>query len=137
MTNITFRAEIDLTGFDVSDDPARQGNIEIRWRLLMLVDGVAQDNVKLHRDLISSEVDLEARFILQRAHLAERGYNWDSYDMDLALLQGITNLIWTPTVKQARLAFIEAEVARLNREAAEAEQRRLDRLNRASQQKED
>lgn len=107
------RSEIDMTGFDVSRDPARQGTIELRWRKIEISDSGAEQNAGYHRMTISSEMDVDFMFDAVKTDLARQGYPWDVFESDCEFFTLLTNFIWTPEIVAARKAFIDAELTKL------------------------
>lgn len=114
MTTITKRAEIDMTGYNVGNDPVTQGQIEVRWAKLTYLDDrlVSRES---HRDVVWPETNLDARMAEVRDHLASGGeglgFVWDSFAADLALLKTLADQIWTPQIVAARQAWLAEDRA--------------------------
>lgn len=110
MTTVTQRAEIDLTGYNVSSDPATQGEIALRWAKLTYIDTrlISREN---HRDVIWPETDIDARMAEVDAHLTELGFTWDTKAEDIVLVKSLAQQIWTPEVVAARKVYLAAQAA--------------------------
>lgn len=131
---ITRRAELDMIGFDVGNDPVTQGQIDLRWRKLTY-DGDRLIATGYHRALVDVDTDLDA--LLEAVALDLEGQGYDRPPAtDRAYIDANANLAWSPEVRAAvtadrerRRQDDEAEGATAEAErraAADAEQQRVD-----------
>jgi hypothetical protein len=114
------RAELDMIGFNVSNDPAKQGVIALRWRKLTYVDGVLAAT-DYHRSEVDVDTDLDATLGAVADDIEGQGYTRPP-STDRAYIDASTNLAWTPEVRAAvaadRAAKRAAEEKRQTEQAA-------------------
>jgi hypothetical protein len=113
------RAELDMIGFDVGNDPAKQGRIALRWRKLTYVDDVLKAT-DYHRTFIDADTDVHGTLELIGDDLEREGFARPPAT-DVPYIDAVTSLAWTPEVKAAVAADRKQK-----REAAEAEAARED-----------
>lgn len=113
---ITKRAELDMIGFDVGNDPVKQGQVSLRWRK-MTYDGEKLAATEYHRMLIDADADLDASLEAVAADLERQGFGRPP-DADRPYIDAAINLAWTPEVKAAVAA--DREQRRQEEEAAAA-----------------
>jgi hypothetical protein len=97
--SITRRAELDMIGFDVSNDPAKQGQIALRWRK-MIYDGDELLAADYHRTLIDADTDVDALIEAVNTDLERQGYG-KTPAADRPYIDAATRLAWTDEVKAA------------------------------------
>jgi hypothetical protein len=102
------RAELDMIGFDVGNDPAKQGRIALRWRKLTYVDDVLKAT-DYHRTFIDADTDVHGTLELIGDDLEREGFARPPAT-DVPYIDAVTSLAWTDR-KQKREAA-EAEAAR-------------------------
>lgn len=96
---ITQRAEIDCIGYDVGNDPAKQGTLSIRWAKLTFNGDtvIAREN---HRTTLNPGDDIDAVMAAVNADLTAQGFGaMPATDIDLIKAQ--TAHVWTPDVVAA------------------------------------
>lgn len=114
------RAELDMIGFDVSNNPESQGTLAIRWAKLTYDDDrlLAREN---HRVVLNAGDDIDAAMASVDADLVSQGFSaMPSTDIELVKAQAA--LIWTPEIVAAVAAKREADAAEQAALAASAQQ---------------
>jgi hypothetical protein len=112
--SIIKRCELDMIGFDVGNDPAKQGQMSLRWRKLTY-EGGKLVATGYHRLEIDADTELETSLQALYSHLEQMGYEPPPAS-DRSYIDAVTNLAWTPEVKAAVAADRKQK-----REAAEAD----------------
>lgn len=128
MSNVIKRVELDMIGFDVGNDPVKQGQLALRWRKLIYDDDVLVAT-EYHRALIDVDTDLDATFDMVAQDLERQGFGRPP-ETDRGYIDDATNRAWTPEVRAAvavdrkekaeREAAAQADRARQEQEAANA-----------------
>jgi hypothetical protein len=112
--SIIKRCELDMIGFDVGNDPAKQGQMSLRWRKLTYDNGELVAS-SYHRLEIDADTELDTALEAIYSHLEQMGYEQPPAS-DRSYIDAVTTLAWTPEVKAAVAADRKQK-----REAAEAE----------------
>lgn len=113
---ISKRAEVDMVGYDVGNDIALRGNLQVRFALLTYEDDVLL-NRQAHRVSLSPGLDIEAVMALVDVDLERKGFGvMPASDVDLVKSQAA--LIWTPEVVAAWTAHQKAEETEIVVQAA-------------------
>lgn len=99
MAEIIRRAELDMVGFDVGDDPVKQGQVALRWRKLTYVDGQLI-GTEHHRVVVDVDTNLDTVIGDIEDHLVAMGYDRPPA-ADLPLIKSITTSIWTDEIRAA------------------------------------
>jgi len=107
MPELIKRAEIDMIGFNVGDDPAHQGDFEIRWRKMVWLDGELL-KTEYHRTRITPACDVAATLEMVDADLTAQGYG-RMPDGDIELVKAQVDRYWTPAVLAASAALQSRE----------------------------
>lgn len=84
--NITFRVVLDNIGYNVGTEVANLGNLALRWRKMIEVDGVVKAT-EPHRCEIGPLDDVDATLDMIYAHLASMGYEATDKADDIALIK--------------------------------------------------
>ena len=113
--SITKRAEIDLIGFDVGNDPVGQGRMEIRWRK-MIYEGDRLLATDYHRAAIDVDTDLDATLEAVAQDIEQQGYTRPPQS-DRGYIDDMCKRAWTPEVRAA----VAADRAEKRRRAQEEE----------------
>ena len=116
---ITQRAEIDAVGYNVSDDVALQGHMEIRFAKLTF-EGEKLLGREYVRTAVTPGTDIDAMISVVNAHMVEIGFGSLPVS-DTALLKAQTAVIWTPEVVAAWKTRQEAVAAEDAARLAEVE----------------
>lgn len=111
-----------MIGFDVSDDPARQGQISLRWRKLGYDENGALVETAYHRAVIDADTDLDAVLEAVGADLEAQGYGRPPQS-DRSYIAAVAQLAHTPEVRAAVAEKRRAEKEEFDRQDAERKAR--------------
>jgi hypothetical protein len=102
MTEILQRSELDMTGYNVGEDVAMQGQIALRWRKLTYADG-ALIATEYHRAMIEPLMDIDGFLDGVEADLAAQGWPWaeNVIALDRQIIATLASMIWTESVVAA------------------------------------
>lgn len=126
MTVIVKRVELDNIGFDVGNDPVKQGQIALRWRKLIFVDDVLVAS-EPHRVGEPIDVDTDVDDLLERVALdLERQGFGRPPETDRGYIDDAINRAWTPEVRAAVAADRQAKAAREAAAQAERDKQQRD-----------
>jgi hypothetical protein len=118
------RAELEMIGFDVGNDPVKNGQIALRWKKLTYDENGVLLAADYHRTVIDVDTDLDATLGAVYDDLERQGFGRPPAT-DRGYIDDATKRAWTPEVRSAvaldRIAKAEREAtAKAEREAAEA-----------------
>jgi hypothetical protein len=124
MTEILQRSELDMTGYNVGEDVAMQGQIALRWRKLTYANGTLIAT-EYHRAMIEPLMDIDGFLDGVEADLAAQGWPWaeNVISLDRQIISTLANMIWTENVVAAFEARRQAEEQQANNLATLAAQR--------------
>src|SRR5687767_11300973 len=94
------RVELDLIGFDVSNDPTKQGQLSIRYRKLTYDDDGNLLASEYHRTGLDVDSDVDATLEMVAQDLERQGFGRPP-ETDRGYIDDATNRAWTPQVKAA------------------------------------
>lgn len=96
---VTKRVELDMIGFDVGNDPSKQGEIALRWRK-MIYAGNDLLATEYHRSNLNPLSDVSATLEAVYDDLEAQGYGRPP-DTDMPYINAVTSLAWTDEVVAA------------------------------------
>lgn len=113
MTIIKY-TELDVVGYNVGLDPARQGTLELRWKKLTYDDTVSASEpaaMSFHRTILEPDSDVEATLAANKADMERQGFPWNqaSEALDREIIAFNVEKVWTPEVKAAHAEMRAAE----------------------------
>jgi hypothetical protein len=107
MNVVTQRSELDMTGYNVGEDIAQQGELALRWRKMLYVSGKLKVT-EYHRRVLNPGDDVAAVLADVEADLYQQGYPWDArvINLDKGIIGTLVEKIWTPEIVAARRAAV-------------------------------
>lgn len=116
--NIQMRAEIDLIGYNVGQETADLGNLAIRWRKVVWLNG-AVVATEPHRVELTPLADVDETLAQCHAHIELMGYELTNKDDDIELVKLNVKRYMTPAVVKAAKARAAEQEAAMKAEQSE------------------